>query len=72
MKTPCGIFKFRDYAEMDCKSTRTPTPIVDDTATLRKYRPLLEAGFALFNASTNAAKLPFNAADSNERRPMVE
>ena len=46
------------YAEMDWVSTRTPTPMVEETATLRRYTPLLEAGFALFSASIKAAKLP--------------
>ena len=63
---------FRDYAEMDWVSTRTPTPMVDDTATLRKYTPLLEAGLALVSASMSAARLPLSWSESNERRPMVE
>src|SRR5665647_2436282 len=37
-----------DYAEMDCVSTRTPRPMVDETATFLKYTPLLVAGLALF------------------------
>ena len=45
---------------MDWRSTRTPTPIVEETATLRKYNPLLDAGLALTKASTKAAKLPCN------------
>jgi len=31
-----------------CVSTRTPTPMVEDTATLRRKTPLLVAGLALF------------------------
>ena len=36
-RTPRGPNSFNDYAEMDWVSTRTPTPMVDDTATLRRY-----------------------------------
>ena len=42
-------------------STLTPTPIVLETATLRRYRPLEVAGLARTSAST-----------SKEARPMVE
>jgi hypothetical protein len=59
------------YALKVCVSTLTPTPIVDDNATFRKNTPLLVAGFALFNASTKATKLPSNFVDSNERLPIV-
>jgi hypothetical protein len=59
-----------DYAEMDCVSTRTPTPMVDETATFFKYTPLLDAGLALVKASISAARLPCSLSVSNERRPM--
>src|SRR6185503_9857893 len=53
-----GRPNFRDYAAMVCVSTRTPTPIVDETATFFKYTPLLEAGLAFCSASISAARLP--------------
>src|SRR3990167_11232593 len=56
---------------MVCVSTRTPTPIVDETATFFKYTPLLVAGLALIKASINAARLPCSLSLSNERRPIV-
>src|SRR6185369_12472781 len=59
------------YAEMDCVSTRTPRPMVDETATFLRYTPLLVAGLALFKASISATKLPCSLSDSNERRPSV-
>ncbi len=59
-------------AVKDWVSTRTPTPMVDDTAILRRYTPLLDAGLALVSASTSAARLPWSLSLSNERRPMVE
>ena len=45
--------------------------MVLDTATLRKYKPLLVAGLAVTRASTNAAILPCNFSLSNERRPII-
>src|SRR5690606_10386048 len=63
---PCGHPKIsRHHAEMDCVSTRTPTPMVEDSATLRRYTPLLVAGLALFSASISAARLPCSLASSN-------
>jgi hypothetical protein len=38
-------------------STRTPTPIVDDTEILRRKTPFDDAGFDLFKASISAARL---------------
>ena len=52
-------------------STRTPTPMVEETATLRRYTPLLLAGLALFSASIRARRLPVSLSDSKERRPIV-
>src|SRR4051812_3345098 len=60
-----------DCACSDCRSTRTPRPIVEDTATLRRYTPLLDAGLALFRASISAVRLPCSLSASNERRPRV-
>src|SRR6218665_3248225 len=61
----------RHHAVMDCVSTRTPPPIVEDSASLRRYWPLLDAGLGLFSASISAARLPCSLASSNERRPIV-
>src|SRR6218665_1114966 len=61
----------RHHAVMDCVSTRTPTPTVEDSASLRRDWPLLDAGLVLFSASISAARLPCSLASSNERRPIV-
>src|SRR5690606_3610800 len=53
-------------AATDCTSTRTPRPIVDDTATLRRYTPLLVAGLALFSASISATRLPCSFSGSKD------
>src|SRR6218665_604852 len=61
----------RHHAVMDCVSTRTPTPIVADSASLRRYWPLLDAGLVLCSASISGARLPSSLAWSNERRGIV-
>ena len=72
-EAPRGRLKIHNaYAAMDWVSTRTPTPMVDETATLRRYKPLLDAGLALFSASISAERLPCSLSFSNERRPIVE
>src|SRR5215203_2602575 len=51
-------------------STRTPIPIVEDTEILRRNTPFDDAGFDLFNASINAARLVFRRSTSNDARPI--
>lgn len=52
-------------------STRTPTPIVLDSAILRRYTPLLVAGLAFCSASISADRFERSAVGSNDARPIV-
>jgi hypothetical protein len=53
-------------------STFTPTPIVLDTETFFRKIPFVAAGFALFNASSSAARLSRSCSGVNEARPIVQ
>src|SRR3546814_9313374 len=59
------------FRSREAISTRAPPPIVDETASLRRYTPFEAVGRALFKASTSAARLDRSEEHTSELQSLM-